>query len=153
MRHIIFALIFIFTASSSVFAGGEELILQTTNGKHSLRIELVNTPQSRATGLMYRTAMPADTGMLFDFGQSAPVSMWMKNTIIPLDMLFVRKDGVIITIVERTVPYSLASVDSNGPVLAVLELNGGSCARLGVKVGDRLLHPLFGTAPAPGTKP
>lgn len=94
---------------------------------------------------MYRSEMAADAGMLFDFAKSGPVSMWMKNTLIPLDMLFIRSDGTIATIAERTVPHSLVPIESGEPVLAVLELNGGVCARLGIREGDKALHPLFGT--------
>ena len=124
------------------------LVIATADGKrHAFKVELAATDDQRMVGLMYRRAMPADTGMLFDFERDAPVSMWMKNTFIPLDMLFIARDGRVVNIAERTVPHSLASISSAGPVRAVLEVNGGTAARLGLKPGDRVLHAMFGTAP------
>ena len=107
---------------------------------------LATTPDQMATGLMYRREMAADRGMLFDYGRDqAGISMWMKNTFIPLDMLFVKADGSVLNIAERTVPQSLASVSAAGAVRAVIELNGGTAARLRIKPGDKVLHPMFGT--------
>ncbi len=97
----------------------------------------------RAQGLMYRRAMPADQGMLFDFAKVGPVSMWMQNTYLPLDMLFVRPDGTIARIAANTEPLSTRTIPSGEPVLAVLELNAGTAAKLGIKPGDRIEHPLF----------
>ena len=88
-----------------------------------------------------------DAGMLFDYGRVQPAAMWMKNTFIPLDMLFIGEDGNIVRIAQRTVPHSLAVVASVEPVRAVLELKGGSAARFGIKPGDRVRHEIFGTAP------
>ena len=92
---------------------------------------------------MFRRSLAADRGMLFDFAQVEPVSMWMKNTYLPLDMLFIRSDGTISHIAENTEPLSTRVIPSGGPVLAVLELNAGSAKRLGIKPGDRVEHPLF----------
>lgn len=147
MRQIFFVLIFLVAAGQAAVAGKDDLIIRTATGLHGFSIELADTPESRANGLMYRTSLPADAGMLFDFGAVAPVVMWMKNTLIPLDMLFVRKDGTIAAITERTVPESLTLIESTEPVLAVFEINGGSAARLGIRAGDKLLHPLFAKSP------
>jgi len=111
--------------------------------RHSFKVEVARNDADRAQGLMYRRAMPADQGMLFDFAKVAPVSMWMQNTYLPLDMLFVRPDGTIARIAANTEPLSTQTIPSGEPVLAVLELNAGTAARLNIKPGDRLEHPLF----------
>lgn len=122
------------------------LTIVTRDGKrHTFQVETADNDTTRAQGLMFRREMAADRGMLFDYGQGArEVSMWMKNTYLPLDMLFIRKDGTIANIAERTIPQSTASVYSDGVVRAVLELNGGTCAKLGIKPGDKVEHNLFG---------
>ncbi len=121
-----------------------ELTIAAAGGKqHHFRIELARNPDDRARGLMYRRTLDADAGMLFDFETPQLVSMWMMNTLIPLDMLFIAADGRIATIAERTVPHSTASILSEVPVRGVLELNGGTVARLGIKRGDRVVHPIF----------
>ncbi len=125
------------------FGATEPLTIRTAKGDLVFLVELANTPQSRRTGLMHRRELPADSGMLFDFTKTEPVSMWMKDTLIPLDMLFIKPDGVIVNISERTVPGSLTPIDSKGPVRAVLELNGGVSARMGINPGDTIIHPVF----------
>ncbi len=118
--------------------------VETADGvPHGFTVELATTGDQLAQGLMYRPKMAADAGMLFDFGNPRPVSMWMKNTLIPLDMLFIAADGKVLGISQRAVPHSLALIESPGPVKAVLELNGGTASRLGLKVGDRVVHPIF----------
>ncbi|MBI2240555.1 MAG: DUF192 domain-containing protein [Magnetospirillum gryphiswaldense] len=112
--------------------------------RHPFTVEVATDSDQLAQGLMYRKRMAADAGMLFDFGAPRPVSMWMKNTLIPLDMLFIAADGKVVGIAQRTVPHSQTLIESPGPVKGVLELNGGTVARLGLKVGDRVVHPLFG---------
>jgi len=121
----------------------EPLTIRTSAGAHDFRVELATTNDQQATGLMYRRKMAADAGMLFVYPSDAPVSMWMKNTFIPLDMFFIGSDGRITHIAERTVPQSIELIGSNGPVRAVLELNGGTASRLGIKPGDRVIHRLF----------
>ncbi|MET3585301.1 uncharacterized membrane protein (UPF0127 family) [Pseudorhizobium tarimense] len=119
----------------------QELLIQTEDGKtHTFEVELALTPQERSQGLMHRESMPADHGMLFDFGESRPVSMWMKNTPLPLDMVFIQRDGTISHIYERAVPFSETIIDSRGPVAYVLELNGGRADELGIDVGDRVIN-------------
>src|SRR5690606_28514175 len=101
----------------------EELLIQTRSGKtHSFTVELALTPEQRAQGLMHRQSMAADHGMLFDFGHSRPVSMWMQNTPLPLDMLFIQRDGTISHIHRNAVPFSQTIIDSHGLVNFVLEL-------------------------------
>ena len=119
------------------------LTITTASGTQRFMVEFADTPERRAVGLMHRQSMPADHGMLFDFRADAPVAMWMRNTRIPLDMLFIAKDGRIVNIAERTVPFSETSIPSKGPVRAVLELNGGTSSRLGIKPGDHVSHPMF----------
>jgi len=125
----------------------ERLSIRTAGGIHVFEVEVARTGEERAKGLMFRRYMPADRGMLFDFGSEQPVGMWMKDTFIPLDMLFIRKDGSIARIAENTEPHSLRTISSGENVLSVLELNGGTAARLGIAPGDRVAHPLFGTRP------
>ncbi len=96
---------------------------------------------------MFRPALAPDAGMLFDYKQPIVATMWMHNTLIPLDMLFVDARGTIVNIHERAVPQSDDVIAAIAPVRAVIELNGGTAARLGIKPGDRVLYPIFGTAP------
>jgi len=119
-------------------------IESASGGKFRFDIELAETMAQQAQGLMYREAMPADAGMLFIYDSVRPASFWMKNTLIPLDMLFIGPDGRIVNIHERAVPQSLDSVNSAGPVKAILELNGGMSARLGIRPGDLVRHATFG---------
>lgn len=120
------------------------LQIKTADATHRFDIELALTPAQQARGLMFRRAMPADAGMLFVHPRDQVVNMWMRNTVLPLDMLFAAADGRIVRIVERTVPQSLDNISSGAPVRAVLEVNAGTARRLGVKPGDRLIHPLLG---------
>ncbi|WP_062014424.1 DUF192 domain-containing protein [Aureimonas sp. AU4] len=127
---------FVFTSGSQ----GATATLTTATGEHAIEVEIADTDASRETGLMNRSSMPANHGMLFDFKQTRPVAMWMKNTIIPLDMLFLDERGRIVNIATNAKPYSLDVIPSSGPVRYVLELNGGAAARYGAKAGDRLRH-------------
>jgi hypothetical protein len=120
-----------------------ELVIESGGQRHRFTVEFADTDERRALGLMYRTTLAADAGMLFDFKIDQPVAMWMRNTRLPLDMLFITRDGRIANIAQRTVPFSETSIYSSGPVRAVLELNGGTAERLGLKPGDRVLHPMF----------
>lgn len=125
-------------------AGTEPLSIRASDGKtHAFRVEIARTPQEQARGLMHRESLAPDAGMLFLHTSEARQSMWMKNTLIPLDMLFIRRDGRISRIHERAVPGSLESISSRGRVLAVLELRGGTVARLEIRVGDRVEHAAF----------
>jgi len=117
--------------------------------RHEFRVEVAQTTAQRRIGLMYRRQLDEDAGMLFDFDKQQLVSMWMRNTYIPLDMLFIDETGKVINIIENAEPQTLISRASAGPVLAALELAGGVTAKLGIKAGDRVIHPLFGNVPAP----
>lgn len=128
-------------------AGIEKLVIETAKGPRSFDVEVMRTDEERARGLMQRRYLPEDRGMLFDFKNPGPVMMWMKDTFIPLDMLFIRKDGSIARIAEMTEPHSTRTIPSGEDVLGVLEINGGISAKLGIKAGDKVRHPLFGTKP------
>ena len=112
---------------------------------HRYEVELAVTPAARSRGLMFRRELDSRAGMLFDFGRDEVASMWMKNTFIPLDMVFADRSGVVRRIVRDARPRSLDSISSRVPVRAVLEVNGGEAERIGLAVGDRLRHPVFGT--------
>jgi len=119
----------------------DKLIIETQKGPVSFSVELADTQEERAVGLMNRTEMARDHGMLFDFEQNRDVLMWMKNTILPLDMLFIRPDGVIEAIAADTVPFSEAIIASPGPIRYVLEINAGEAASQGILPGDQVIHP------------
>jgi uncharacterized membrane protein (UPF0127 family) len=108
-----------------------------------VRVEVVRTPAARARGLMFRSQLDQDQGMLFVMDREEVQSFWMKNTYLPLDMLFIRADGTVARIAADTEPLSTRTISSGEPVLAVLELNAGTAARLGLRAGDRVEHPLF----------
>lgn len=118
--------------------------LVTETGRHSLSLELADTPEEREIGLMNRQSMPDGHGMLFDFKESRPVTMWMKNTLIPLDMLFMDASGTITRVATNAQPMSLDLIRSGGPVSYVLELNAGTAARYKAKKGDRLIDAAAG---------
>ncbi|MEZ5669154.1 MAG: DUF192 domain-containing protein [Alphaproteobacteria bacterium] len=131
------------TGASAVEQGTLDIV--TAEGvMHRFEVEVVRTPQDMAVGLMFRQEMAADAGMLFVYAQPRETSFWMKNTLLPLDMLFIDADGLVHHIAERTVPLSTTPVPSRGPVRAVLEVNGGTCERLGIAPGDRVIWPEFG---------
>ncbi|MBL8587626.1 MAG: DUF192 domain-containing protein [Methylobacteriaceae bacterium] len=121
----------------------ELLMIQSGETKHMFSVEVMRSDAERAKGLMFRRYMAADRGMLFDFKVEQPVTMWMKNTFLPLDMIFIRKTGEIAAIAENTEPMSERIIPSGAAVLSVLEVNAGTTARLGIKVGDRVVHALF----------
>jgi uncharacterized membrane protein (UPF0127 family) len=126
----------------------ERMVIVTRDGRrHDFTVEMALTPDQQTVGLMFRAEVPANEGMIFDWGAPRESSMWMRNTLVPLDMLFIAADGRIHRIAERTVPLSLTPVDSRGPVRATLELQGGITERLDIRVGDRVLHRMFGSSP------
>ena len=121
----------------------EPLTIASGNGRHAFAVEVMRTDADRSRGLMYRRTMAPDHGMLFDFQAVAPVAMWMKNTYLPLDMVFIRADGSVARVAQNTEPLSTRVIPSGEAVLSVLELNAGTTARLGIHAGDRVEHPLF----------
>ena len=126
----------------------EQVEIVTAAGhRHAFSAHIAATPEARRRGLMYVTRLEPDEGMLFDFESPRPVGMWMKNTPLSLDMLFIKADGTILNIHQRAIPHDETGINSEGPVQAVLELNGGTVARLGIKPGDRVRHAIFGDSP------
>jgi uncharacterized membrane protein (UPF0127 family) len=127
-------------------------IERAAGGPLALDVEVAMSDQEKALGLMFRTELADTTGMLFPYGSSHEITMWMRNTYIPLDMLFIRADGTIHRIEARAEPLSDRVIASEGPVTAVLELAAGAAERLGIKAGDKVIHPLIGakSAPPPG---
>ena len=112
------------------------LTIRSATGTHRFTVEVAETPEQQAQGLMNRQSLAPDRGMIFPRNPSGDASFWMKNTLIPLDMIFIRADGTIARIAENTVPLSLDPVPSLEPVAAVLEIAGGRSAELGIKAGD-----------------
>ena len=123
--------------------GPETLQIVTSSGTHDFHIEIAKDDVSRAQGLMNRPFLPADRGMLFEFDREAPVSFWMKNTYIPLDMIFISRAGVVTNIVEKAEPLSERVIPSGPPCLGVLELNGGVAASIGLRIGYTVRYPFF----------
>jgi hypothetical protein len=124
----------------------EKLTIITRDGvRHDFMVEMAITPQQQTVGLMFRPAVPPESGMLFDWGIPHDSQMWMRNTISPLDMVFINADGTIRSIAENTVPESLAVIDSRGPVRATLELQAGITAKLNIRVGDKVEQRIFGS--------
>jgi uncharacterized membrane protein (UPF0127 family) len=119
------------------------LEIASKTGVHAFAVELATTDAERSQGLMYRKELPEGQGMLFDFQRDQEVGFWMKNTYIPLDMIFIRSDGRIMRIAENTEPLSEKIVPSNSPVRGVLEVIAGTARKLGIAVGDRVAHPIF----------
>ncbi len=111
---------------------------------HDFTVELADDPEEVQTGLMNRESMAPDAGMIFDFGEPREANMWMKNTLIPLDMLFLDTDGTILAIARDAVPGSLRRINPGVPVKGVLELNGGQAEELGIEPGDVVQHEIFG---------
>ena len=137
---------FVALAQDAPLSKIEPLTIATGQDAKLFTVEIADTDALRERGLMFRQRLPADRGMLFDFGQPRPVAMWMKNTYIPLDMLFIRADGSIAYIAENTVPKSLDTIGINEKVLAVLELAGGTVKKLGIRAGDSVYHRMFNNA-------
>ena len=145
LRPVLPALGFVVLLAGAVYAQALETLSIATEGgsRQSFQVEVARNDADRAQGLMFRRSMPTEQGMLFDFGRVEPVSMWMQNTYLSLDMLFIRPDGTIARIAANTEPLSTRTIPSGEPVLAVLELNAGTAAKLGIKPGDRVEHPIF----------
>jgi uncharacterized membrane protein (UPF0127 family) len=127
----------------SIATEQQTLEIASKSGVHVFSVELAVTDEERERGLMFRKQLPEGQGMLFDFKREQEVSMWMENTYVPLDMIFIRKDGRILRIAENTEPLSRAIISSRGQVLAVLEVLGGTANKLGIAAGDRVGAPMF----------
>jgi uncharacterized membrane protein (UPF0127 family) len=123
----------------------QPLEIVTRNGVQVFSVEMATTEEEKQTGLMYRKELADGKGMLFDFNPEQEVSMWMKNTYVSLDMIFIRADGRILRIAENTEPLSTRIISSGGPARAVLEVVAGTAQKYGIRPGDRVGHPLFGS--------
>lgn len=133
-------------ASAPVGAASfQPLEIVTKNGVQVFSVEMATTEEEKQTGLMYRKELADGKGMLFDFNPEQEVSMWMKNTYVSLDMIFIRADGRILRIAENTEPLSTKIISSRGPARAVLEVVAGTAQKYGIRPGDRVGHPLFGS--------
>jgi uncharacterized membrane protein (UPF0127 family) len=130
-------------AAAPTARGAEQQTLEiaSKSGVHLFAIDLATTDEERQRGLMFRRSLPESYGMLFDFKRDQDVSMWMKNTFVSLDMIFIRSDGRIQRIAENTEPQSERIIPSGGPVRAVLEVVGGTAKKLGIEPGDRVAAP------------
>ena len=131
------------TQAQPVLAKQTLTVISSGGMKHVFSVELARTAREQQVGLMFRTSIPAESGMLFIWPQPQASDMWMENCPVPEDMLFVSADGVIRHIAENTVPESLAHIPSGGPVLATVELQGGITAKLDIRVGDRIENRAF----------
>ena len=121
----------------------DRLVVETRKGPVEITVELATTPAQRERGLMFRKELAPRHGMLFDFHTEQPVAFWMRNTLIPLDMLFIDGGGRIVYVHPRAVPLALDPIGPEQPVRAVLEIGGGEAAALGIAAGDRVRHPIF----------
>jgi len=121
----------------------EPLSITTGSGDHAFSVEVMRTDPDLERGLMYRRYLPADRGMLFDFKEERPVMMWMKNTYLPLDMIFIARNGKVVALAENAEPLSEAIIPSKVPAYAVLEVNAGTAHKIGLKIGDKVHHTLF----------
>ena len=133
----------LFASLDARAASVQPLEIVTKTGVHVFSVEMATTEEEKTTGLMYRKELPDGKGMLFDFSPEQEVSMWMKNTYIPLDMIFIRSDGRILRIAENTEPLSTKVIPSRGLAKGVLEVIAGTAQKYGIAPGDRVAHPLF----------
>jgi uncharacterized protein len=135
--------LWLFAGDGARAASIQPLEIVTKTGVHVFAVEMATTEEEKTTGLMYRKELAEGKGMLFDFTPEQEVSMWMKNTYIPLDMIFIRADGRILRIAENTEPLSTKIIPSRGLAKGVLEVIGGTAQKFGIAPGDRVAHPLF----------
>ena len=137
------AMLCAFTGLEAQAASIQPLEIVTKSGVHVFSVEMATTEEEKTTGLMYRKELADGKGMLFDFSPEQEVSMWMKNTYIPLDMIFIRADGRILCIAQNTEPMSTKIIPSGGLAKGVLEVIAGTAQKYGIQPGDRVGHPLF----------
>ena len=133
----------IFAGPGARAASVQPLEIATKSGVQVFSVEMATTEEEKTTGLMYRKELPDGKGMLFDFTPAQEVSMWMKNTFISLDMIFIRADGRILRVAENTEPLSTRIISSGGLAKGVLEVIAGTAKKYGIEPGDRVGHPLF----------
>ncbi|MDP1964415.1 MAG: DUF192 domain-containing protein [Reyranella sp.] len=151
-RRVFFAVPLALAAGTALGQGADvkfkrsSLAIDTGGRELKFEVDMATNDAERSHGLMFRKSLGPYEGMLFDFHQEQPVSFWMKNTLIPLDMIFIAADGTIRHIHSNAVPLSTDAIPSQFPVRGVLEINGGSAKLLGLKPGDKVKHPIFGNA-------
>jgi len=143
LRLVVASVLLVGGLGPALGAEVQSLEIITRGGVQPFSVEVMRTDEERAKGLMFRKELPEGRGMLFDFRPEQNVSMWMKNTLIPLDMIFIQADGRILRIAENTEVESEKIIPSGGPVRAVLEVIAGTAKKLGIRPGDRVAHPLF----------
>ncbi|HEV7275441.1 MAG TPA: DUF192 domain-containing protein [Devosiaceae bacterium] len=141
LLRLLLAVLFGLAPLAACSAAEDRLVVHTDKGEFTFNVELVDTPESRAEGLMFRESLADDAGMLFDFKEVRPVSFWMRNTLIPLDMIFISPDGTVETIHVNARPLDPTGIPSQVPVQFVLEIPGGRSVEIGLKPGDRVEHP------------
>ena len=125
-------------------ASDQKLEILTASGTHEFSVEVMRTEKELERGLMFRRYLPQNRGMLFDFGVERPIMMWMKNTYLPLDMIFINHSGKVVGLAEQAEPLSQKIIPSGAPAYGVLEVNAGTAAKIGLKIGDTVHHPIFG---------
>jgi len=132
-------------SGGSAFAASklETVEIITSRGRTRFQVEVAATKAEQERGLMFRKSLAPDRGMLFTYKRPQPVAYWMKNTLIPLDILYIQADGRVLSIARNARPHDLTPLASGGPVLGVLEIAGGRAAQLGILPGDRVLHRIF----------
>ena len=140
LRTLIAPLAALLLLTFAALADDGKLTIASATGDHAFAVEVVDTNETRAQGLMFRTELAPDAGMLFDFKESRRVSFWMQNTLIPLDMMFIRADGTIANIHVNARPLDPTSIPSDGAVQFVLEIAGGRSVELGIVAGDKVVH-------------
>jgi len=145
-RSVAAFVVLLAVAASPALAVAAEVMVVTAKGRFLFTVEVAETAAQRRQGLQHRKSLAAGAGMLFDYRRVQPVAMWMKNTLIALDMLFIDDAGRVVNVARDTEPLSLATIPSAAPVRAVLEINAGSARRLGIRPGDQVLHAIFGNA-------
>ena len=144
MRALLTALVCILIATPTFALDRNTVEIASKSGVHVFTVEIADTEPARERGLMFRKELPSGQGMLFDFHRDQQVGFWMKNTLIPLDMLFIDKSGRIANIAHSAKPLSEEVIMSEGQVRAVLEVAGGTAKRHGIEPGDRVYNPIFG---------
>lgn len=145
IASLVFAALFLIAPVAAQTAADRRLAIETESGTHRFDVDVMRTNAERERGLMFRRQLGRDVGMLFDFKTPQPVAMWMKNTYLPLDMVFIGQDGRVVSVAENAEPLSERVISSGAPVRGVLEVNAGTAKRIGLKVGDLVRHPMFGT--------
>ena len=145
IRSKLLALAFLVFASAAAAKDGalQTVTVVTGTGRHDFQSEIAATATERAKGLMFRTRLAPGHAMLFDFGGERQIAMWMKNTYVALDMVFIARSGRVLAIAENTVPESTEIISPAMPAYAVLEVNAGTAARIGLAAGDQVEHRIF----------